>query len=308
MKTAELSGTFTMPTDKPTVPQPQTDKMVIKKTGGIPLRVDGKDHHNGEKGVEPDTNKGTSGAQAPSLPQASKAMKPHMDVSGFEPPKLIQQKEAQLTALPGKYPLDTYEQVKTAGAYFDEWHRHFMPSDRHEFARNMVKRADAIGIEVSDLARKYGSNTWAPRAEIKIALDARKTVVDETHQQVLDKIAGLVGALQPDTYAALLEEFDKEAGITHLYDSDVPDPFYSTYGFQKVAEFSETIGNMMVSAMDLEYLANKRLSLVKNVFTEDFANDFLKNPVDLYKSLPIEQRKILGNMAREQRSGAPGSG
>lgn len=309
MKTAELSGTATMPVDKP-FPDPTNapkDKMTIPKTGAA-ARVDGKDHHGGEHGVEPETNKGTPGEQAPANPQGKKIMRPHMDLSGDQPPLRVIHKEAQITALPGKYPLDDYAQVKTASAYFDEWNRHFSPAERHEFAKNMVKRAEALGIEVSDVALKYGSEKYASPAELRMALDARKNVVDEVHQEVLNKIAGLPATLSPDQYARLLSEFDKEASITHLYDSDVPDPFFSTFGFRKVAEFSETIGNMTVSAMDLEYLANKRLSLVKNVFTEDFAGEFLKNPVDLYKSLPTEQRKILGNMAREQRSGAPGSG
>lgn len=296
MKTAELSGTFTMPADTPAPPrQPQVDKMTLKKTGG----------HD----VPPGTNAATPGAQPPKNPQAKAPMRPHVDVSGFEPPKVIQKKEAQVTALRGRYPLDSYEQVKTADAYLCEWGDHFSPADRHEYAVNTLKRALELGIAPSACLQKHGSTTYAPLSEIKVALDARKNVVlDDVHKEVLDKMASLPATMTPDSFAALLSEFDKTAGINHLYDEAIDDPYYSTFGFQKKAEFSETIGNMTVSEMDLEYLATKRLSLVKNVFTEGFAEEFRKNPVDLYKSLPVEQRKVLGNMAREQRSGAPGSG
>jgi hypothetical protein len=307
-KTAELSGTHTMPAGQAVRPQPETSKMVLKKTGTLSPRVEGKDHHGGEKGVCPEVNETTPGEQAKSLPQA-KVMKPHVDVSGFDPPKMVQEKKAQVTALDGRYPLDDYAQVKTACEYFNEWDGSFSPADRHAYAVNTLKRAEELGIEPSEALRKHGSVTYAPLAEVKVALEARKTVVDETHQQVLDKIAGIYGTVQPMTFAMLLEAFDKEAGINHLYENDeVPDPYYSTFGFTKRAEFSETIGNMTVSEMDLEYLANKRLSLVKNVFTEPFAEEFRKNPVDIYKSMPVDQRKILANMAREQRAGAPGSG
>jgi hypothetical protein len=296
MKTAELPGTATMPADQAVKPEPQTSKMVLKKTG---------------KAVEPDTNKATPGMQPKSLPQA-KVMKPHVDVSAFTPPRIIQDKQAQLTALGGRYPLDDYAQVKTACAYFDEWGDSFSPEDRHTYAVNVLKRADALGIEASAALRKHGSEGYAPFDEVKVALDVRKLfVLEESHKEVLDKIATVYGTIQPLMFAKLLEEFDKEASINHHYspeDGDMPDPYFSTFGFTKKAEFSETIGNMTVSEMDLEYLATKRLSLVKGFFTETFAEKFRQDPVGTYKAMPLAQRKMLANMARDQRAGAPGSG
>lgn len=293
MKTAEISNTNLAPAGAVIQPQPQTEKMVLKKTGG--------------HAVEPETNASTPGEQPKKNPQA-KVMHPHVDVTASDLPPVIHEKTAQIMALPGRYPLDDYSQVKTASGYFDEWYKHFSPSERHDFAVNMVKRANALGIEVSDVARKYGSEKYASLAEVQYGIDSRKTVVDDTFKAVLDKIAGLHLNLDPKTYAMLLEEFDKEAGITHLYDTDVPDPYFSTYGFSKAAEFSETIGNLTVTEMDLQYLAHKKLALVKSVFTETLAEEFRKDPIGTYKKSPIEQRKILGNMAREQRAGAPGSG
>jgi hypothetical protein len=236
-------------------------------------------------------------------------MKPHVDVSGFEPPKKITEKKAASYALKGRYPLDSYEQVKTASSYFDEFGKRFAPEDRKEYCSNLVKRAGAIGINVSDDVLKYGSDTYASDEEIKLALDARRTLLDnKKFQDALDKLAYIRPQVEPELFCLTLIEFDKEAGLEFFYDRDVPDPYYSTYGFQKEATFSEVIGNLRVTEADLEYLAMKRLPLVKGTFSEEMAKEFQKDPVGIYKSLPLAQRKVLANMAREQHSGAPGSG
>lgn len=303
-KTADLTGSATMPYSVPPQPAPgalpPVDKVTLKKTGAH--LVPG---HHGEDSTLASAA-GVPGEQPQRLPQ-SKTMKPHVDVTGFDPPKLVQEKKAQITALNGRYPLDTAEHVKLAAAYFQEWLGEFAPSDRHVFAANLLKRADALGMEVSDDVRKHGSETYAPMSEIKIALDLRKLVVTEPRfSEALDKLAAVLPTIPPDLFAETLSEFDKTAGIAHLYDEAIYDPYYSTFGFEKVADFSETIGNLHVTAMDLKYLCSHRLSLVKGTFTEDFAEAFRKNPIDIYKSLPIDQRRVLGNMAVDQRAGAPG--
>lgn len=311
MKTAELSNTHTMPAEVSDLTPEKTKAVVLKKSAADEFMshlVGGADSHKKEKGVEPDVNAATKGQAPMRLPQA-KVMSPHVDVAGHQPPKLIKEKVAERLALHNKYPLDTYEHVKKASAYFDEWYKQFTPADRHEFAKNMVKRASELAIPVSELAQKYGSETYAPEVEVKIALDARKSLLqDEMHRTALDKLAHIRPTITPELFCDTLEEFDKIAGIEFLYDQDIPDPYYSTYGFTKKAEFSETIGNLTVHEEDLEYLAIKRLPLVKGTFTEDLAESFRKDPVGIYKSLPLEQRKVFANMAREQRSGAPGSG
>jgi protein-tyrosine-phosphatase len=306
MKTAELSNTHTMPAAVSDT-SPEKTKAVVKKTAAGHL-VGGKDGHRGKQGVETETNKPVLSEQPTRLVQA-RVMSPHVDVSCHEPPKLIQEKKAERTALRGRYPLDSYEHVKKASAYFDEWYKRFSPEDRHEFATNMVKRAQELGISVSEIAQKYGSETYASESDVKIALDIRKSLVeDETQRKVLDKLAHIRPMVEPELFCNTLSEFDKMAGLDFLYDRDVPDPYYSTYGFEKKAEFSETIGNLTVHGQDLEYLAIKRLPLVKGTFTEELAEAFRKDPVGIYKSLPLEQRKVFANMAREQRAGAPGSG
>lgn len=299
-KEAELSNTHAMPAgmaDK----TPEQTKAVVKKAGHL---LNG--HHDHPACTGDDS--ATPGVTPQRLPQ-QKIMRPHVDVSAFEPPKKIQQKEAAAYALNGRYPLDSYEQVKTASAYFDEFGKRFAPEDRREYCMNLVKRAEALGIAISDDAKKYGSSTYAPDEEVKLALDARRTLLDDKKlQTALDKLAFIRPQMDPELFCLTLGEFDKTAGLEFFYDRDVPDPYYSTYGFQKEATFSEVIGNTRVTAADLEYLAMKRLPLVKGTFNEEMAKEFQKDPVGIYKSLPLAQRKVLANMACDQHAGTPGSG
>lgn len=300
-KQSELSNTHTMPGSlAPPIP---ADKAVIKKAQQP--RLPGEEHNH----APPDGNAGgVPGKTPPRLPQGH-VLHPHVNVSGDNPAPRVHEKKASRYALKDRYPLDSYADVKMASAYFDEFQKRMPPEDRREYCVNLVKRASELGIAVSDEAQKYGADTYAPEEEIKVAFDIRRSLLEDGKMKAaLDKLALCQERLEPDFFALALGEFDKRAGLNYFYDADVPDPFYSTFGVEKTASFSETIGNTYVSAADLEYLALKRLPLIQSVFSHEIVNEFRKDPIGVYKSLPLTQRRVLANMAREQNAGSPGSG
>jgi hypothetical protein len=440
-KVAEVNGTTTAPLQGPGDPSPMPSKTVVKKTaqhlGHLVSRHPHAEHDN--KGPIEGTAEidYTHGVQ-PQKPQA-KHLQPTVDTSNKEPPKVSSEKKAELYALPSekKYPLDSYVCVKAASSYFDTYVRHMPPPTRHEFAVNLVKRASVLAIPVSDEARKYGSEEFAPEEEIKAAFDARRIEVAHNTDALkllgeVEKVArlrmwkeafavtekghvfdtamaelekehalerarlgqvfqslpyhdpargsvrpGLLDALRfnaisaegdhptsaarhqhyvaekhragrnawnplggvltplaeeeggttglfsrlgrvrdkeasaqafsPEEVVALLEEFDKVAGLDHCYDRTVPDPYYSIYGFEKTAqdpEFSEVIGNELVTEADIKRLARIGAHSVKTTFGIEFQEEFLKDPVGIYKSLPLDQRKMLSRMANSTQPGA----
>lgn len=245
------------------------------------------------------------------------AMAPHVDVTGREAPSGVsEEKRASRYALRGRYPLDRLDHVKQASAYFEEWWKQLLPEDRHEYAVNLVKRASELGVPVSPLAQKYGSETFASAESLKTAFIMRRNLLDEEgktkHAAMLDALEQLTvdAALSgekvaawrgvpagPAFFATVLEEFDKQAGLDRFYDSHVPDAYLSIFGDTKTAEFSETLGNLTVTATMLGSLARKGKQKVRDVFGEDLAKEFVSDPVGIYKSLPVEQRKVLGNLA-----------
>lgn len=279
MKSAEVSGTALAPNQGPANPAVVPSKTVIPKTAH---------------------------------------MHPAVDVSNYDPQAQVAEKKASVFALPSqqKYPIDTHVQMKTASAYFEQYAKHMSPAVRREFAFNFMKQADALDIMVSnDGLRKYGSAGFAPETEIKAAFDARRLevmhntdalellgAVEKVARTRIWKEAGDIQHFAPEEICALVEEFDKVAGLNHRYDKDIPDPYYSIYGFEKTAEddeaaWSDQIGNDYVTSADLKRLAQIGAWGVKTTFGADFQEEFLKDPVGMYKSLPRTQRKMLIRMA-----------
>jgi hypothetical protein len=281
-KMGEVTGTCDMPVGPAAPASPTPKKAVIQKSAS-------------EKMPE-------------RLPQM-KVMKPVVDANGVgqATPRKAQETDqghkVAHFALQGMYPLNSYTQVKTAAQYFDEYGQQFSPEDRHEYCVNLVKRAAALGISVSDTVQKYGSETFAPPEEIKVAFASRRDLLQNDHlHKVLNVLEKQAGAIDPEVFCAALEEFDKTAGIAHLYDEHVCDPYYSTFGTEKEAEFAEIMGADRVTEADLKCLAAHGLHRVKKTFTEDMADEFRKDPVGIYKSMPSDTKKLLMRMAQECRS------
>lgn len=319
-KTAEVSGTALAPSQPPGTPGTAPKSLtVVNKTARVGRLVGAS---KGDTDVPPDVVALPTHEQPPSFPQA-RVLRPTVDVTNQEPPKVLKEKKASLFALPSaeKYPLDSYAQVKAASAYFDTYSKHMPPASRREYAVNLVKRASALVIEVSDLARKYGADGFAPEEEIKAAFDMRRNELGDNPEALellgavervarfrMWKEASAEGTQQydPDTVCALLMEFDKVAGLDFHYDRTIPDPYYSIYGIEKDAgaDFSEVIGNEMVTSADLHRIAHIGAETVKITFGREFQEEFLKDPIGIFKSLPLQQKKMMMRMANSTKPGA----
>lgn len=268
-KRAEVVGTSTMPTSVDSGKKPEVPLTTVRKTAHL---------------------------------------RPVVDVTHEEPIKESTVKQASRYALGNRYPLDTHEQVKMASEYFSGYGRKFQPADRHTFCTNLVKRASELDIPVADVVRKYGSEKYASGAELRAAIDTRRQItdhIDKTASALLEEIFTAQGSIPPEDYVTLLTEFDKTAGLDAFYDKDVMDPYYSTYGAEKVAEdkeFRDTVDNFHVTGEDL-----KRLALTPNnlraCFSDDFVDEYCKDPVAIYKSMPRPQQKLIIRMATENSPG-----
>jgi hypothetical protein len=247
------------------------------------------------------------------MPQA-KALKPHVDVSSKEPPKVIKEKTAEHYACPSlrRYPLDGYDQVVKAAEYFDEYGTQMEPRMRREYCSNLVKRASVLRISVSPEIERYGAETYAPSHQIKIALDARRFILrDEDDITVLNKLAEAQPMMLPELFAATLEEFDKRNLLDHHY-GDIPDPYFSTFG--KVAakvqptesdvptDDSILIGNEYITKKELVEFSKHNNEDMESRFGEDMAKEFAKDPLGIFNSLPRDQKLIIMRMANSSDS------
>lgn len=296
-KEAEVGGIMpisTLPNAKPD----KGAKHVIPKTGSAPAEL-GKE---AAVATFDELQQAVKGEQDPKNPQAQ-PISPRVDVSQKEPPKLIKEKQAQHLAMPsiGRFPLDSYTQVKQASAYFEEYRGQFSPVHRREYCLNLVKRAEALGIPMSDEVQKYGGVGYAALPALEIALEGRRSlIVDEDHQALLGKLAEARPTLSPDGFAATLAEFDKLVSIDHLYDREIMDPYLSTFG--KTAEVSEdgshVLGNDIVSNSQLKEFADTPCNGLGH-YGPDFVKEFKKDPVGVFSSLPVDQKKLISRQANE---------
>lgn len=230
----------------------------------------------------------------------SAAMNPYVDVRGKAPLKKEAAAGHQYTAYQGSYPLDSYVQVKAATQYFDDNLRRMPPEMRHEFASNMVKRASALGIEVSDVAAAYGSSTFAPVEQIKVAMDTRRPHLTEKQAALLDTLFERRAEIGPDSFCDALVEFDKLAQIDWRYDHSVMDPYASTYGLQKTAadEGDSWIdGNDYITKKQIENYAVTGFHTLKHDYGSDMAKEFKKDPWGIFSSLPVDQKRRLARAA-----------
>jgi len=298
-KKAELTNTYDMPwsptdTSKNTVGK---EKAVIKKSS---VMTDDEILKQAFRVVSVDAVEETKTASA---------LTPSVDVSGKEAPKSLSYKTASRYALPllGMYPLDTYGQVKQASAYFDEWHVHMSPSMRREYCHNLVKRASDLSMPVGALAARYGSDRYASKEQLKIAMDMRRSVLkSDADKEVLDKLAEAQHGMLPEDFAATLGEFDNATGLNEFYGGGVPDNFHSTFQKSASAVVHETetdpkdavlVGNEYLPHRDLVSFARRGGTLLTRRFGEDFTQEFAKDPSGIFDSLPRDQKLVIMRMA-----------
>lgn len=292
-KIADVTGTCDMPLQSPSKATVGGEKAVLRKTAAsMPHLVPGHKKDHGDYGPE-ETEKYdgyTPGKTVEKLPQM-RQLKPHCDVS-TKTAGIKVVIEPSRFALPdeGKYPLDDYSQIKTASNYFAEYHSQFTPEKRHEYAMNLVKRADEVGLIVSDVARRYGNTAYADHDDIKIAYELRDKACawDDTAREMLHELFEKRAELHPEVFARALGEFDKTAGISHLYGSHIPDNFFSTFG-----GFSKTASAEEVDELLLHKLARKFPTELQEKFASDFCEEFRRDPVGIFQSMPSEQKQLL---------------
>ncbi len=336
-KEAELAGTWDMPTQgaPSTVNRADEKKLSVPKTAQVQRNelVDdflnshgmhipgGEVEKTAEGTVKPDPDKELAeafgvccveGEQPAGNPQVKKTLQPHVDVTSAEPPKVIQEKSAEFSAMPsiGRYPLDNYHQVKAASAYFNENHKLMEPEDRREFAINMVKRASALNIPVSDLAEHYAAPGYASDVHLQIEVDGRRPIIKEAeHLELLDELMEAKYRLSPEVFARTLGEIDKLAGIAEFYGSEINDPFYATFGKSAQEQKKEDpkdaviIGNEYMTVRDLKAFAESGDEAMKKRFGEDVTTELQKDPTGIFDSLPRDQKLVIMRMVNSSNQG-----
>lgn len=211
--------------------------------------------------------------------------------------------------------LTTYGQVKEAMAFFNSFSGDMHPRQRHEVCVKIASRADELGIPVDDVVRKYGSETFETSVFLKSAALTRKQIWVDLHneeaphllEQLLEKQAS--SEITPDVFAEALAELDIQTGIDRYWDSTVPDPWFSTYGHNKVAEAADDWrwhqGTEYLTKKQLENFvkSQKGKEALEETFSDKMAEGLEKNPTTVFDSLPLDTKRTIARMAQQHESG-----
>jgi hypothetical protein len=212
--------------------------------------------------------------------------------------KLIKTAKVKHHALGASYPIETKEQVKQAEEYFNEHHMDFPPADRHEYANNTLKRAQELKTSVSaDTALyKYAGADFGNM--INSARYEREGLLgnDEMAVRTLKHLFEKRAALGPQGFCKELEQFDKINSLERHWDKSrgVRDPYRSTYENIKTASVI-AIGDKVLPTSKLQKLAGS--DILKTNFDESFCEQFAKDPVVVFQSLPRPEQQTLIQLA-----------
>lgn len=242
-----------------------------------------------------------------------------LDLSGDDPPQgnlvyltraaapatqQVMQKIASVYALPEekRYPLDTLPQVQRAQEYFVEQGRALPPRERHTFAVKMASAARAIGLEVVPAIEKHASERLSPNVQGHLGVRFHHLLdigASKEHTQALEKLASSRTSMAPAAFAEALEKFDRESGLDAFWDKTVSDPWYSTFGMDWGMQ-DETLTKVASEGPTEDRLrALADSGTIDEHFGVQVGNAFREDPVTVYASMPLPQKKLIAQIAGE---------
>lgn len=257
-------------------------------------------------GIQPRKRKVASVIEDPYVDLTRSEVTPFASVDDY-PPEVY-----ALTREDGNhsFPLVTYEQVKTASAFFEEQGARLHPRTRRLFCVKLAARADKLGIDVTPEIKKYGSRSYARDGDFEIAVEGRKQLWREGHDEassLLDSLMEKKASLHPDAFAEALAELDIATGTDKYWGSGIQDPWYSTFGMTKEAEEGKLWrwqqGTEYLTEEQLKRLTSEGRTTLSDKFGEQLADGLAKNPVSVFDSLPLDQKRVIARMAAQQESG-----
>lgn len=239
------------------------------------------------------------------IPEKRAYLRPHVDITGKQPPAQVVRETGRFYALTkeggARYPIDTAMQVQKACHYFEKYASRFTPHERHIYCQNVCRRADQLGLKVPETIAKYGSATMAKDASVQVYRRQRLFREGTSEHGLLQEMREKCAAIKPEVLAVALENFDREHGLDQMWGDGLDDPYYSIFGVEKKAEWSFVDGNDMINETRLKRLANARSGRVKieEQFNSDLAEEFVKDPVKIFDSLPLDSKRIIMRIGQQ---------
>lgn len=210
--------------------------------------------------------------------------------------KFPSKQEKTATLLGGKFPVDTFSQIKQAQDYFLENWREFALEERKEYCEKLSQRMEELGLKPEGDIARYGSTKYAEDVEV-YTLARKQFVLPEEHF-ILENLVEKIAQVEPSTYAEALKVFDEEFGLDRFWDSQLVDPYKSTFGPEKIAEeWRYNYRNVYISEENLNKL---KLQDVEQVLGKDLAERFIFAPKKVFERLPNDKKYVIARLSMQE--------
>lgn len=199
-----------------------------------------------------------------------------------------------------KFPIDSWDQVKKAESYLLE---NGIRMDRPVYRNCSVKlaaRAKDLGFPLAERIKEAGATGYAPRNVRAAALGFRKQAGADP--DFLNELMVKSAELEPSMYVEVLRRFDIHSGLDRAWGTRVPDPWESTFGIAKEASVVWQEGADRVTDHELLNLGHNRGEILTDKFTCGFAREFQKDPIGIFKSLPLPEKRLVARLAADAAS------
>ena len=197
-----------------------------------------------------------------------------------------------------QFPIDSWDQVKKAESYLRENDRMLDPHVRRECAVKLASRAFEMGYPLDQELRDGGAPDFAEPGHLMAAIEMRKLACDGD-EMFLYELFEKRAHMGPETYSECLRRFDIENGLDDAWNNQVPDPWRSTFGMDKTASVVWEDGADRVDEGQLENLAVNGKPLLMKTFTDALVTGFCSDPVGIFKSLPLGEKRTLARLAAD---------
>lgn len=199
-----------------------------------------------------------------------------------------------------KFPIDSWDRVKQAENYMQQEGVRLRPDIRRACAVKLAAKAEVVGYPLDEKIKEAGATTFANPGHLQANLEIRKIAAG--NDGFLDELFEKRASIGPEMYSECLRRYDIETGIDQWWGKDVPNPWESTFGMDKTAEVVWEDGVDRLTDAELMNLATNHLSGVQRIFTPCFANEFMKDPVGIFSSMPAPQKKVIARLAADMNA------
>ena len=227
---------------------------------------------------------------------------PYVDITGKTAPARRMKKHAQNYCIPSqqRFPIDGMDQIKKANAWFVDFWPSLTIDERREYAQNLEKRASAVGIlKVHPMIQKYGGGHYGDSVKVAVEMRRQYWRDGEAERSLLDGLMDKQASVEPEVFAQALRQFDEATGLDAFWDQQIYDPYLSTFGTEKVAEWKFSTHGSSITEAQLKDLTLSCREELADKFGEELTAALQKTPTKIFDSLPLPQKRIIMRMAND---------